>query len=115
MKGKRTCKKRLLAFMLIFAMLAGMVMNPIHLQAVEGEPEKEETYTISGRVIVNNIGVAGAIVSYGEEKDSVATNEDGCYTISDLCAGEYTLVAMKDGLDQVTKTVTVTAGDPKVV
>ena len=36
MKGKRTCKKRLLAFMLIFAMLAGMVMNPIHLQAVEG-------------------------------------------------------------------------------
>ena len=115
MKGKRTCKKRLLAFMLIFAMLAGMVMNPIHLQAVEGGPEKEETYTISGRVIVNNIGVAGAIVSYGEEKDSVATNEDGCYTISDLCAGEYTLVAMKDGLDQVTKTVTVTAGDPKVV
>ena len=45
MKGKRTCKKRLLAFMLIFAMLAGMVMNPIHLQAVEGGPEKEDAST----------------------------------------------------------------------
>lgn len=47
MKGKRTCKERILAFMLTFAMVVGMVMEPVQLQAaaVEGEPVQEEIVT----------------------------------------------------------------------
>ena len=47
MKGKRTCKERILAFMLTFAMVVGMVMEPVQLQAaaVDGEPVQEEIVT----------------------------------------------------------------------
>lgn len=47
MKGKRTCKERILAFMLTFAMVVGMGMESVQLQAaaVEGEPVQEEIVT----------------------------------------------------------------------
>ena len=46
MKGKRKCKERILAFMLTFAMVVGMVMEPVQLQAaVEGESVQEEIVT----------------------------------------------------------------------
>ena len=73
------------------------------------------TYDISGKVIVNNIGVEGATVSYGEGKDPVVTDKDGNYTISDLRAGEHTLIVSKAGFDQATKPITVAEGDPDVV
>ena len=47
MKRKWRFKERILAFVLTFTMIVGMVMEPVQLQAaaVEGEPVQEETVT----------------------------------------------------------------------
>ena len=38
MKGKRTCKEKILAFMLSFVVTAGMVMETVQLQTAESGP-----------------------------------------------------------------------------
>ena len=43
MKGKRTCKEKILAFMLSFVVTAGMVMETVQLQAAESGPVREQT------------------------------------------------------------------------
>ena len=47
MKGKRTCNERILDYMLTFAMVVGMGMESVQLQAaaVEGEPVHKESVT----------------------------------------------------------------------
>jgi hypothetical protein len=55
------------------------------------------TYSISGHVLLNGKGLAGANVSIG--KVAVTTGADGAYAFADLPAGEYTVRVSRQGYD----------------
>ena len=83
MKGKRTCKERILAFMLTFAMVVGMVMEPVQLQAaaVDGEPVQEEIVTEEPTLeevpSAEENGGISLFSADGGETELGAGNEDG--------------------------------------
>lgn len=59
--------------------------------------------------------IAGAAVVVEPSSRCVAqteTDENGAYTIAPLGAGDYSVIASKDGYDSQTQEVTVTAGEP---
>ncbi|MDD3773886.1 MAG: hypothetical protein PHW50_01210 [Patescibacteria group bacterium] len=53
------------------------------------------TYSISGKVSEDNVGLSGVTISYGSKK--VVTNANGFYTISSVANGNYTLIPSLDG------------------
>lgn len=87
MKGKRTCKERILAFMLTFAMVVGMVMEPVQLQAaaVEGEPVQEEIVTEPSvpeeeQTVEENSGISLFSADGGETEVTETGTGDGTGT-----------------------------------
>ena len=92
MKGKRTCKERILAFMLTLAMVVGMVMEPVQLQAVEveGEPVQEESVSITldslslaeGETQQLEVQVLpeGTVVNWSSENEAIAKVDNGLVT-----------------------------------
>lgn len=133
MKGNRTGKERILAFLLIFAMAAGMAMESIQLQAaVDGEPVREQIvteesvsttldsvreYTVSGMVKAlagdNEIGVKNAHVSLSDGAGATyeaVTKDNGIYSVT-CPKGTYAVTAARDGMHMQGNTVMVAVGD----
>jgi hypothetical protein len=55
----------------------------------------DNTYTISGTVLLDGIGLAGVTVSY--EEISTTTNTSGAYTLTGLISGNYIVSVSKQG------------------
>jgi len=79
--------------------LAEYTFDPVQRQvSVNGADVMNEnftgalrTYSVSGRVIENNVGLAGVTVSAGGDITPAVTDADGYYTITDVPSGRYTV------------------------
>ncbi|HJC11456.1 MAG TPA: carboxypeptidase-like regulatory domain-containing protein, partial [Candidatus Blautia merdigallinarum] len=118
MKGKWKIKKYIIVFILIFTIVLKMPLESLGTEvlAVERETVQEEiaadpVYTISGTVTANGVKVEGAFISVEGHESTAKTNEQGAYSISGLCPGEYTLIVSKEGFEQRKISITVMEGE----
>jgi uncharacterized delta-60 repeat protein len=68
------------------------------------------TYSISGTITQDGIGVAGVTVTPTPTGSQVITDENGIYTITGLAAGTYTIIPAKSGLRFTPASQSVTVG-----
>lgn len=114
MKEKWKIKKYIIVFILIFTIVLKMPLESVGTEVLAAEREtiQEEiaadpVYTISGSVTANGVKVEGAFISVEGHDGTAETNEQGEYSISGLCPGEYTLIVSKEGFEQRKISITV--------
>lgn len=122
MKGKWKIKKYIIVFILIFTIVLKMPLESVGTEVLAAEREtiQEEiaadpVYTISGSITANSVKVEGAFISVEGHDGTAETNEQGEYSISGLCPGEYTLIVSKEGFEQRKISITVMEGEKEEI